>query len=68
MKKIAVTLILLYFFFVNTVFAEVLLLEYDGEIHNYTGDIYSLVVNGKKLNNLPLDPIIFNDRAVVPVR
>lgn len=68
MKKIAVTLVLLYCFFVNTVFAESLLLEYDGGIHNYTGDVYSLVVNGKKLENLPLNPIIFNDRALVPVR
>lgn len=68
MKKIAVTLVLLYCFFVNTVFAESLLLEYDGGIHNYTGDVYSLVVNGKTLENLPLNPIIFNDRAVVPVR
>ncbi len=68
MKKIAVTLVLLYCFFINTVFAESLLLEYDGGIHNYTGDVYSLVVNGKTLENLPLNPIIFNDRAVVPVR
>lgn len=68
MKKIAVTLILLYCFFINTVFAESLLLEYDGGIHNYTGDVYSLVINGKTLENLPLNPIIFNNRAVVPVR
>ncbi|MBQ7985832.1 MAG: N-acetylmuramoyl-L-alanine amidase [Clostridia bacterium] len=68
MKKIAVTLVLLYCFFINTVFAESLLLEYDGGIHNYTGDVYSLVINGKTLEDLPLNPIIFNDRAVVPVR
>lgn len=68
MKKMAVTLILLYCFFVNTVFAESIFLEYDGGIHTYTGDVYSLVINGNKLENLPLNPIIFNDRAVVPVR
>lgn len=68
MKKIAVTLIVLYCFLVNTVFAESLLLEYDGGVHNYTGDVYTLVVNGKTLTDLPLNPIIFNDRAVVPVR
>lgn len=68
MKKIAVTLVLLYCFFINTVFAESLLLEYDGGIHNYTGDVYNLVINGKKLENLPLNPIIFKERAVVPVR
>jgi len=71
MKKIAVTLLILYCFFVNTffnAFAETLVLEYDGGVHNYTGDVYKLVVNGKTLTNLPMNPIIFNDRAVVPVR
>lgn len=68
MKKMVVTFILLYCFFINTVFAESLILEYDGGTHNYTGDVYALTVNGKTLTNLPLNPIIFNDRAVVPVR
>lgn len=68
MKKIAVTLLLLYCFFMNTAFAETMILEYDGGTHTYTGDVYTLVVNGKTLTNLPLNPIIFNDRAVVPVR
>lgn len=68
MKKIAAIFILLYCLFINTAFAESLLLEYDGDIYTYTGDVYSLVVNGNTLTNLPLNPIIFNDRAVVPVR
>jgi len=69
MKKIAVALILLYCFFMNNfVYAQTMRLEYDGEVHEYTGDVYKLVVNGKTLENLPLDPIIFNNRAVVPVR
>ena len=68
MKKIAVILLLLCCFFTNIVNAESLILEYDGGIHNYTGDVYKLVVNGKTLTDLPLNPIIFNDRAVVPVR
>lgn len=44
-----------------------MLLEYDNEIHEYTGSVYSLKVNGKKINT-PLEPIIFNDRALVPIR
>ena len=71
MKKIAVALIILYCFFVNTfftVFAESMILEYDGGVHNYTGDVYKLVINGETLTDLPMNPIIFNDRAVVPVR
>ena len=71
MKKIAVALIILYCFFINTfftVFAESIILEYDGGVHNYTGDVYKLVINGETLTDLPMNPIIFNDRAVVPVR
>lgn len=44
-----------------------MLLEYDGEQHNYTGAVYKLYVNGKAVST-PLAPIIFNDRALVPVR
>ncbi len=47
--------------------AESLLLEYDGDVHEYTGEVYSLVVNNTEINP-PLSPIIFNDRALVPVR
>ena len=32
------------------------------------GGYFAVYVNGKKLTNLPLEPIIFNDRALVPVR
>lgn len=68
MKKIAITLFVLCCFLINTAYAESLLLEYDGGIHNYTGSVYELKVNGKTLTDLPLEPIIFNDRALVPVR
>lgn len=68
MKKIAITLLVLCCFLLNTVFAANLLLEYDGEVHNYTGSLYELRVNGKTLTDLPMEPIIFNDRALVPVR
>lgn len=42
-------------------------LVYDGASHNYTGSIYSLYVNGNAVH-AALDPIIFNDHALVPVR
>ena len=44
-----------------------MILEYDGGQHNYSGSVYSLSVNGKTVAT-PLEPIIFNDRALVPVR
>lgn len=44
-----------------------LILEYDGEEHIYSGSIYELYVNGSKIET-PLEPIVFNDRALVPVR
>lgn len=40
---------------------------YDGATHLYTGEIYKLYVNGDRIDSL-MDPIIFNDRALVPVR
>lgn len=42
-------------------------IEYDGETHVYNGNLYSLSVNGNILSP-SLEPIIFNDRALVPVR
>lgn len=68
MKRLAFlgTLICCFFFCVSAFAA--MILEYDGGVHNYTGSVYSLSVNGKELKNLPLEPIIFNDRALVPVR
>ena len=68
MKRLAFTVILICcFLFGATAFAS-MILEYDGGVHNYTGSVYSLFVNGKELTDLPLEPIIFNDRALVPVR
>lgn len=40
---------------------------YDGATHWYTGEIYSLIVNGNRINSA-MEPIIFNDHALVPVR
>ncbi len=68
MKKIATMLLLLCCFFMNTAASASIILEYDGGIRNYTGPICKLYVNDKELTDLPLEPIIFNDRALVPVR
>ena len=43
------------------------MLEYDRKHTRYKGEIYALVVNNQLINP-PLSPIIFNDRALVPVR
>ena len=68
MKRLAfIGILICCFLFGANAFAS-LILEYDGGVHNYTGSIYSLSVNGKELKNLPLEPIIFKDRALVPVR
>ena len=40
---------------------------YDGDTHLYTGEVYKLLVNGKEISS-PMEPIIFNDHALVPVR
>lgn len=40
---------------------------YDGATHLYTGSVYSLYVNGTQIK-AAMEPIIFNDHALVPVR
>ncbi len=65
MKKLLAFLLAFSAFF-SSVSAD-MILEYDGEQHRYSGSVYKLVVNGKKVQT-PLEPIIFNDRALVPVR
>lgn len=40
---------------------------YDGATHWYTGEVYSLFVNRKQIQ-AAMEPIIFNDHALVPVR
>ncbi|MDQ2087827.1 AMIN domain-containing protein [Herbivorax sp. ANBcel31] len=48
-------------------FANSLTLTYDGEVHKYTGNIYSLKVNNELVDS-DIPPIIINDRSLVPVR
>ncbi len=52
---------------INSIGASAFMIEYDGKKTDYTGSVYRLLVNGKE-PKLPLEPIIFNDRALVPVR
>ncbi|MBE7015453.1 MAG: hypothetical protein E7417_01355 [Ruminococcaceae bacterium] len=68
MKKLIAALLLITSTCVASASAAPMILEYDGSIRNYSGNIYDLEVNGKMLTNLPLEPIIFNERALVPVR
>lgn len=68
MKRIAVIMAILCCFLFGAKASAAMILEYDGGVHNYTGSVFSLSVNGKNLTNLPLAPIIFKNRALVPVR
>ncbi|MCH5184548.1 MAG: N-acetylmuramoyl-L-alanine amidase [Oscillospiraceae bacterium] len=43
-------------------------LQYDNIVTEYTGSIYDLVINDENITDLPMPPIIFNDRALVPLR
>lgn len=70
MRKICVTIIAaVVFLFCSAGFvsAQTMMLEYDGGTHEYNGEVYALVVNNQLIDP-PLSPIIFNDRALVPVR
>lgn len=59
--------LILTMFGMSTALAESMMLEYDGAVHEYNGAVYALVVNNSEITP-PLAPIIFNDRALVPVR
>lgn len=43
-------------------------IEYDGKAHNYTGNIFTLKVNGEVIKTPLMPPIVINDRTLVPVR
>lgn len=71
MRKLKLFFIFVFIFVLNslTVCADNhLILRYDGINHEYSGSLFSLIVNNRKLNDLPMPPIIFNDRALVPIR
>ena len=67
MKFLAAFILILTGIGVSGVFADAMMLEYDGGTYNYDGAVYNLVVKNKKVEPA-LEPIIFNDRALVPVR
>lgn len=48
-------------------FANNLNLTYDGAVHKYTGNIYTLKVNDELVDS-DIPPIIMDDRSLVPVR
>ncbi len=69
-KKI-ISLSLAFTTFFNVVaFAEnkTLNIKYDNEKHLYTGPFINLVVNEKPLTDLPLEPIVIDERTLVPAR
>lgn len=43
-------------------------LTYDGTIHHYNAESVYLYVNGSKIENLPMPPIIINGTTLVPAR
>ena len=66
-KILAFILVLLMCFNIVPASAKGIEIYYDGEYHTYTGTLYDLYVNGKKLT-VPLEPITFNNRSLVPIR
>ena len=67
MKARLIMIIACLIMIVSGLSAHALTIQYDGITTEYTGTIFELYVNEKK-PELPLEPIIFNDRALVPVR
>lgn len=63
-------LISLVFFicFLLPLYASAFTIEYDGQSHEYTGNIFTLKVDGKVIKTPLMPPIVINDRTLVPVR
>ena len=68
MRKTRLLLAAVIIFIINTVSAGAMSLTYDNAVHEYTGSVFNLVVNNRLLTDLPMPPIIFNDRSLVPIR
>lgn len=70
-KKLALSVWVMMYICIMTIVAPVsasgIEICYDGGTHLYTGEVYKLYVNGKKIE-AAMEPIIFNDHALVPVR
>ncbi len=68
MKRLLMLMIMLFAIIIPTaVHAETLKLQYDGGVHDYNDEQYTLIVKDRTLQ-VPLPPILFNDRALVPIR
>lgn len=67
MKRVILLLTCIFMLFGTVTARASLELYYDGAYHTYNGSIYSLYINGKKIDT-PMEPIIFNNRALVPLR
>lgn len=69
LRKCAFIAVLLAFSMLINISASALGIQicYDGATHTYTGEIYKLFVNGEEIVS-PMEPIVFNDHALVPVR
>ena len=66
-KIFTVFMLMLFFVLGTTVFAEPLILKYDGEEHEYTGNLYTLMINEEYIQTT-VQPLIFNDYTLVPIR
>ena len=67
MKKVVIMLSVLLMTLVTTAFGEALKIQYDGNTVDYTNEPMTVTVNNKNIT-MPLSPIVFNGRALVPVR
>lgn len=69
MKRLIISMLVMVYMFTLyiPVNAAGIQICYDGATHLYTGEVYKLYVNGKKIESA-MEPIIFNDHALVPVR
>lgn len=67
-----ISLILAFIIFTSNVFAAnkyiTLNLVYNYSNHKYVAEEMFVAIDGKKLNNLPMPPILFDDYTVVPAR
>lgn len=69
MKKLLKFIFLSVFIFTAAIqSSSAMVLQYDNQTIEYTGSIFSLMINGNNITDLPMPPIIFNDRALVPLR
>jgi len=67
MKKIIFMLLIISILSVTTAFGQNLKIQYDGKTVDYTAEPMTVNVNNRSIK-MPLSPIVFNGRALVPAR